>query len=877
MKIFLIIFLVLITVLNACNTKRIAQRNKNKVNYTHLLDTINIVPQNSVAPYKASAKKSIDITHMDLNVDFNYAQQTMHGLATLTLRTYFYATDSIVLTAKTMDINKIELLNAGFNTIKNYTYVNDNLTIYLKKQITNKDTIALRIDYTANPEKIKKGTGKAITADKGLYFVNPLSTDATKPREIWTQGETESASCWFPTVEATNEKFTHNLQITVEEKDVTLSNGTLMKSVKQANGMRTDYWEMKQPNAPYLVMLAVGEFEVIKQQWRGKEVSYYLEKEFAPLAQQNFGDTPEMLEYFSNILDVEYPWVNYKQVVARDYVSGAMENTTATLHGEFMNKTKEQSIDAHPFDYYHDVVAHELFHQWFGDLVTCESWSNLPLNESFASYGEYLWIDNKYGTQAADDHLKKQLNEYLYEAQAKQVNMIRYDYTAPDDMFDSHSYQKGSRILHMLRKYVGDAAFFKSLQLYLTQNKFKNAEIANLRMAFEEVTGEDLNWFFNQWFFNAGHPVLSYNYSFDEAKQVLNVNVNQSQQNEGNSLIYQLPTSINVYTAAGVTTHNITINKIDQTFALPCATPPLLMLLDPNHELLSQVNDTLNSIAQLETVYKYATGYAQKRLALVGAGTITNDYKARNLITQLCADDYWGMRIEAIEKINEWTLEQKNEILPQIKNIARLDKVVLVRTSALAVLASATYKNDAEIAEIMTTVLNSDSSVTNKALALKFSLTTEKSIPTETLNGYEQSTDPTTLLVLAQHYADKKVSGKFSFYKNAIPKVSKRELFYMAASYTQYTVAINDLNEYEITANFLVTQTQTKAPDWARVYSYYNIKDLIKANKAQLAISTTTQVKTKHQQLDINLNSLLNSALAIEKSEEIKVNVGNYK
>jgi aminopeptidase N len=211
-----------------------------------------------------------------------------------------------------------------------------------------------------------------------------------------------------------------------------------------------------------------------------------------------------MMEFFSQKLGFDYPWSKYAQVVVRDYVSGAMENTSATLHGEFVQRTSRQRID----ETYEDIISHELIHQWFGDLVTTESWSNIPLNESFATYGEYLWNEYKYGQLYADNKLYENYQNYMQEAENKNVDLVRFYYDQREDMFDRHSYDKGGFLLHYLRNIVGDAAFFKSIELYLKTNQFKAVEIHQLRLAFEEVTGKDMNWFFNQWFLNAGHPKL---------------------------------------------------------------------------------------------------------------------------------------------------------------------------------------------------------------------------------------------------------------------------------------------------------------------------------------------------------------------------------
>ena len=382
------------------------------------------------------------------------------------------------------------------------------LSIDLDKEYTRRDTFNIFIEYTAKPDELKVEGSSAIKDAKGLYFINPDGEEAAKPRQIWTQGETESNSCWFPTIDSPNERMTQEIYITVDTNFVTLANGLLIYSAENGDGTRTDYWKQELPHAPYLAMMAIGEYAVVKDTWRDIEVNYYVEPEDEKYAMLNFGNTPEMLEFYSNLLGVDYPWEKYSQVVVRDFVSGAMENTSATLHGEFVLRNDREYLDRN----HEDIIAHEIFHHWFGNLVTCESWANIPLNESFATYGEYLWEEYKYGSDAADHHLQKDLQQCLRSR--KQVDVIRFDYDDKEDMFDSHSYAKGGRILHMLRKHVGDEAFFESLKHYLSANKFAAVEIHDLRLAFEKVTGEDLNWFFNQWFLSPGHPKLVINYNY---------------------------------------------------------------------------------------------------------------------------------------------------------------------------------------------------------------------------------------------------------------------------------------------------------------------------------------------------------------------------
>ena len=199
-----------------------------------------------------------------------------------------------------------------------------------------------------------------------------------------------------------------------------------------------------------------------------------------------------MIRYFEDLLQVKYPWPKYDQIVVRDFVSGAMENTTASIFMEELRLTEREAIDSE-WDY---IIAHELFHQWFGDLVTTESWANLTLNEAFANYSEYLWNEHKYGDDLAKLKLIVEMETYFQEAETKQVNLIRFDYEDAEDMFDAHSYSKGGVILHMLRDYLGDELFFSGLNLYLTSHAFQSVEVHDLRLAFEKVSGEDFELVF---------------------------------------------------------------------------------------------------------------------------------------------------------------------------------------------------------------------------------------------------------------------------------------------------------------------------------------------------------------------------------------------
>ncbi|MFI5172975.1 MAG: M1 family aminopeptidase, partial [Chitinophagales bacterium] len=464
----------------------------------------------------------------------------------------------------------------------------------------------------------------------------------------------------------------------IEDKYQTLSNGVLVSSKKNTDGTRTDNWKMDQPHAPYLFMIAIGEYAVIKDNWKNMPVNYYVEKEYAKDAKAIFGNTPEMIDFYSNKLGVKYAWPKYSQIIVRDYVSGAMENTTATVHGEFVQQHSRELLD----ESNEDVISHELFHQWFGDLVTCESWSNVPLNESFATYGEYLWREYKYGRDDADYLGMKDLETYIDEASYKQVDIIRFDYETREDMFDSHSYAKGGRVLHMLRKYLGDDAFFAGLKKYLDDNKYSSVEIHNLRLAMESVSGEDLNWFFNEWFLSSGHPEIGVYYEYNEFDKTQKITI-QQYQDTTIAPIYTIPMDIDIYVDGRVDRKKIILDKQIQDFIFAVDSKPDLVNVDAEKMLLGTKSD-VKSDEEYIFQYKNAPLFLDRMEAIeMLSSAQLESSAAKDVIVAALDDKHWAIRQFAIDTLmidNYTSQEVKNKILSLAKN----DPKSYVRASAIA-------------------------------------------------------------------------------------------------------------------------------------------------------------------------------------------------
>ena len=625
--------------------------------------------------YRATATRINDLVHTKLDVNFDYNKAWMYGKEWVTLHPHFYPTDSLTLDAKGMEIKEIAMVRGNSKVPLQYSYDSMQLRITLDKLYKKGENYTVYINYISKPNELNVKGSAAITGAKGLYFINPTGEDKDKPTQIWTQGETESNSAWFPTIDKPNQKTTEEIYMTVPSKYVTLSNGLLISQKKNTDGTRTDYWKMDLPHAPYLFFMGVGDYVIVKDHYKKLPVNYYVEKEYAPYANGIFGETPAMIGLFENLTGVPYAWPKYDQIVGRDYVSGAMENTTATLHQENAYQNARELVDGNKWE---EVIAHELFHQWFGDLVTTESWSNITLNESFADYSETLWDTYRHGVDAGNEHIEENRETYLGNPADESKNLVRFYYKDKEDVFDGVSYPKGGAILHMLRNYVGDSAFFKSLNLYLTTNKFKSAEAQQLRLAFEEVTGQDLNWFWNEWYYGSGQPDITINYDYNESNKIARVIIEQTQKT---GEVFKLPIAIDVY-SEGATKKRYKVwveNKID-TFYFASDKKPSLINVDADKVLLARKTDN-KSAEEFQQQFKYAPLYLDRKEALA--------YFAENKMSDLANglnDKYYGLRLYTLEELDKNKGYTVPSVLSVIEQIANKDPNKLVQAKALEIL-----------------------------------------------------------------------------------------------------------------------------------------------------------------------------------------------
>lgn len=623
--------------------------------------------------YRAEDERINNLVHTKLKVGFNFEKRQLNGEAWITLTPHFYQTDKLVLDAKSFEI--IELKVDGIK--RNYNYSDDELTIELGQTYRKGQEYEVYVSYIAKPEEVKQQGSAAIKDAKGLYFIDPMDEDPDKPTQIWTQGETEASSCWFPTIDSPNQKTSQELYMTVPEQYVTLSNGRLVNSTDNGNGTRTDYWKMDQKHAPYLFFMGVGNFSIVEDSWNGIPVNYYVEPAYEDVAKDIFGHTPEMMTFYSGLTGIPYPWPKYSQIVVRDYVSGAMENTTAVVHAETAQQKMGQLVDENLWE---ATIAHELFHHWFGDLVTTESWANLTVNESFATYGVYLWYEYKYGKDKANAHMYNDIQTYL-SSQLEDKDLVRFYYEDKELMFDPVSYHKGNAILHMLRDYLGDEAFFQGLQVYLKRHAYGTAEAHELRLALEEVSGRDLNWFFNQWFYGSGHIKMTVSYDYNTINRTVTVNIDQKGQ------LFEFPLTIDVHEAKGKSRYRVWVNKSSSnSFTFNYSDIPDLILVDPEHVLLKEASENKtedNFIFQ----YKNAEHYLNRRIAIEEVAKVQlSNKEAFNTMIAAMNDPYYELRVLALSKLDLFQKYKKKEAIAKVIDLAENDKSNLVRAEALHVL-----------------------------------------------------------------------------------------------------------------------------------------------------------------------------------------------
>ena len=669
-------------------------------------------------PEHHTPDRRFDLKHLRLDLRFDDEQESVSGSAALTLTPFADGFTHFELDAAEMNVSSVRLTpeikgkaasaSAGQSEVEEPVAEAASLPLAFE---TFKEKISIELDRAyARGEQLTVEIAYSCRPRKGLFFIKPDAHYPHKPRQIWSQGENEDAHWWFPCVDTTNQKMTTELIATVKANYFALSNGSLIATTEnQAEGTKTYHWRQDQPHPAYLVTAVIGEYAHVPAHLDGLPVDYYVYPDRQAGGEKLFANTPQMIPFFAEKFGHPYPYPKYSQVLVDDFLFGAMENTSATTMTDRVLLDERAAMDLN----YDDIVAHELAHQWWGDLVTCKDWSQIWLNESFATYSETLWRERTCGRDEARFTIFQDFLVYLREDRTSHRRPIvcnRYHYS--EELLDRHAYEKGSCVVDMLRTLLGDDAFFRSLAYYLKKFAFGVAETNDFKVAIEEVTGQNLHWFFEQWIYKAGYPMLEVAYQWQREQKMLKLSVKQKQQEEDKDTpIFRLPVEIEIVTAeAGEVieterraSYHVVVEKAEQDFYFPCESKPRLVAFDKGHRIFK-----LMQFPKSAQELTYQLTHDDDVMGRVRAARELNAFKGEETVSVLRAtlhgSDFWAVRMSAGLSLGQIGSESARAALTEAY---RAEKDARVRRGC--VWAMSGFKDDAAV-DFLREVLERDES-----------------------------------------------------------------------------------------------------------------------------------------------------------------------
>jgi aminopeptidase N len=577
-------------------------------------------------PQQFERSRNYDVQHYCINLTFDLDQKKFWGTNTITLTSLKDGFKECVLDAEELCV--ISVTNSD-ETALEFKQTNKHLIIQFSKDFNYGDEIKFCVEYHATDPQ------------HGLFFDDQT---AEHPQAVSTVCWPEYAHHWIPCYDYPNDKVTHDTIVKVSDAFKVLSNGRLVSvDEDKEKGTRTYHWLQDLPHSTYLFLLAIGPFAIIEDSLGSLPVNYWVYETDIEDAKWIFNKTPHMIDFFNSIYGYAYPWAKYDQVIS-PRMGGGAENTTATLLGEEVihDKRAEQDFS------WDRIIAHEIAHQWWGDLITLRSWEHTWLNESFATYSDYLYTNSDRGEDEGAYELLRKKNQYLQEAHTRYMRPIVFDrYERPQQNFDSHTYPKGAAVLHMLRFILGDKPFFWTLKHFLHKHEFQVVDTHDFMVAVKEATGQNMDWFFQQYIFKPGHPIFNISYTWDEASQKVKLKVSQVQDTSKGIPIYKIPVMIGIHTPKEKFSEKVWIEQQEHVFKFDVKEKPLLVRFDEGNYLLKEWTfvKSLNELL-----------YQIKHDDVIGrswAASELNQHKddprvAEELVESARSDDFWAVRQSAV-------------------------------------------------------------------------------------------------------------------------------------------------------------------------------------------------------------------------------------
>lgn len=537
-------------------------------------------------PIRYIPNREYDLRHVALDLRFDWNTEQASGTAALSFAPLLADTRRVTFDAAKMQINSVKLQSgAALKFITDES--KDDLIVELDKVYQPSDRLTIIIDYRTKSATTETGN---LSTGSGLKFIKPSADKPVYPRQIWSQGQPEYNKYWFPSFDHPSDFRTSELTATVQKPFTVISNGKLLSTKENKDGTRTFHWKMDVPYSNYLTSVVIGEYVALEGKYENVPVTSYVYPTEVVEGRATTQRLPAMVAHFSEITGIKYPYNKYAQTMVKEF-GGAMENITATTMTDAIIHDERTALDSNQ----DDIQAHELAHQWFGDLVTCRDWSDVWLNESWATFMEAVWKEKNEGREAALYKIKGNQDTYFNTwRQGVRRPVVTKNYGNPDDVFDNYAYPRGGATLNMLRWQLGEANFWRAVNYYLKKHRHQNVTTDDFRAAIEESTGQSMDAFFDQWIYKMGHPVFEITKSYDAASKTLKLNVKQTQKLDETSAypqveFFQTPVDVEIGTTAGVKIERIRIEpKAEQTVSIAVDGEPLLVNWDYQNNLIDE-------------------------------------------------------------------------------------------------------------------------------------------------------------------------------------------------------------------------------------------------------------------------------------------------
>jgi aminopeptidase N len=643
------------------------------------------------------------VEHIFLDLSLDLKAQTFEGSCHIRLNPVQSGIDQLVLDAVQLDIQDVKI----GRTKQAFDYDGQQLTIHLKQPTVRNKPITLSILYGANHPQ------------RGLYFIGPDEHYPHKPIQAWTQGEDEDSRFWFPCFDYPGQLATSEIRVRIPQPYRAISNGALVEIVKADNDI-IYHWLQEQVHPTYLMTLAVGDFVEFADEWRHPNgtsipVLYYVEKARKDDAVRSMGKTPRMIEFFSEKYGYPYAYPKYAQVCVDDFIFGGMENTSTTLLTDRCLLDERAALDNRSTE---TLVAHELAHQWFGDLVVIKHWSHAWIKEGMASYSEVMWTDHEYGAEDAAYYRLQEARNYFKEDSTRYRRpVVTHVYREAIELYDRHLYEKGACIYHMIRAELGDELFWQSIHTFVQDNAHRTVETIDLLRAIEKSTGRNLAFLFDQYVYRGGHPEYKVAYSWDNDAKLAKLTVTQTQVGDKESECFNLKLPITFSTVkrkstSTLQTLTVQVQEKTQTFYIPLSDKPSFVSFDTGNHYLKTV--TLDyPFPELKTQLHYDPDpvsriYAAE--AIAQKGTLES---VQALSQALKEDPFWGVRAEVAQLLSTIKLDQVFDTLVS----GLKDKEARVRRTVVSALA--TFKTNDSYKVLKSIIEKGDPSYSVEATALQ--------------------------------------------------------------------------------------------------------------------------------------------------------------